>query len=118
MGTKGASNILTKWMGTNAQKVMKISECPVWIIPDNIPIKFPHKVIYAADFKEDKFLATLNVLQIFEPLSVTCKFIYIHDFLSLKSGSMVKELMGSLRQGFENENVLMRNINRTDTTEG
>ena len=31
---------------------------------------------------------------------------------------MVKELMGSLRQGFENENVLMRNINRTDTTEG
>ena len=118
MGTKGASNILTKWMGTNAQKVMKISECPVWIIPDNIPIKFPHKVIYAADFKEDKFLATLNVLQIFEPLSVTCKFIHIHDFLSLKFGSMEKELMGSLRQGFENENVLMRNINRTDTTEG
>ena len=118
MGTKGASNILTKWLGTNAQKVMKISECPVWIIPDNVHIKFPHKILYAADFKEDEFSATSNILQIFEPLGVTCKVIHIHDFLNLKSGSKVKELMGSLKQEFEDENVFVRNINRTDIIEG
>lgn len=118
MGTKGASNILTKWLGTNAQKVMKISECPVWIIPDNVHIKFPHKILCAADFKEDEFSATSNILQIFEPLGVTCKVIHIHDFLNLKSGSKVKELMGSLKQEFEDENVFVRNINRTDIIEG
>jgi nucleotide-binding universal stress UspA family protein len=83
MGTKGASNILTKWLGTNAQKVMKMSESPVWIIPDNIPITFPHKVMYAADFKEDEFLATVKLTQILEPLVVRSKVIHIHDFLEM-----------------------------------
>ena len=118
MGTKGASNILTKWIGTNAEKVMKISECPVLIIPENISIKFPHNIVYAADFEEDKFLATSNVLQIFEPLEVVCEVIYIHDFLKIKSGSIVEESTGSLRQEFVDENVLVRKINRTDIIEG
>ena len=29
MGTKGASNIIDSWLGTNAQNVMKSAECPV-----------------------------------------------------------------------------------------
>jgi nucleotide-binding universal stress UspA family protein len=118
MGTKGASNIINKWVGTNAQKVMKTAHCPVWIVPENIEIKFPHKVMYAADLKEDEFLATLSVLQILEPLGVTCKVIHIHDFLSLKSGSKVKELIGSLKQEFKDENVFVRKIDRTDIIEG
>lgn len=118
MGTKGASNIITKWLGTNAQNVMKMAECPVWIIPDNIPIKFPHKVMYAADFKEDEFLATLKITQILEPLSVTNKVIHIHDFLERKTGSKIKELVGHLNQEFKEENVFVRNINRADIIEG
>jgi nucleotide-binding universal stress UspA family protein len=118
MGTKGASNIINKWIGTNAQKVMKTAHCPVWIIPEHIEIIFPHKIMYAADLKEDEFLATTNILQILEPLGVICKVIHIHDFLSLKSGSKVKELVGSLRQEFKDENVIVRKIDRTDIIEG
>ncbi len=118
MGTKGASNVLTKWLGTNAQRVMKKSECPVWIIPDNIEAKFPHKIMYAADFKEDEFLATLKVTQLLEPLEVTCKVIHIHDFLDRKSGHKVKELVGQLNEEFSDQNIFVRNINNTDIIEG
>ena len=41
MGTKGASNFLDRWLGTNAQKVMKISDCPVWIVPQKALIHYP-----------------------------------------------------------------------------
>ena len=49
---------------------------------------------------------------------VVCKVIHIHDFLNLKSGSTVKESMGSLRQEYVDENVHVRNMNRTNIIEG
>lgn len=118
MGTKGASNILDKWLGTNAQKVMKDANCPVWIIPANATIKFPHKVMYAADFKKDELLATHQVLQIIEPLGATCKVIHIHDFIGMKADKKVNELVGAMKEEFEEEKFFIRNINRDDIIEG
>ncbi len=118
MGTKGASNLINKWVGTNAQKVMKMAHCPVWIVPENVEIKFPHKVMYAADLKEDDFLATTNVLQILEPLGVTCKVIHVDDIMSLKSGGKVKQLTDNLTEVFKEENVIVHKIDRTDIIEG
>jgi len=118
MGTKGASNTLDKWLGTNAQKVMKESLCPVWIIPANATIRFPHKIMYAADFKKDEFLATHQVLQIVEPLGATCKVIHINDFIGIKANKDVHELVGTLKDEFKDENVFVRKINRADIIEG
>ena len=118
MGTKGAANTLDKWLGTNAQKVMKESICPVWIIPANAVIKFPRKIMYAADFKKDEFLATHQVLQIVEPLGATCKVIHINDFISMKADKNVHELVGALKDEFKEDNVFVRKINRADIIEG
>lgn len=37
MGTKGATDLIDKWIGTNAQKVMNEADCPVFTIPKNVP---------------------------------------------------------------------------------
>jgi nucleotide-binding universal stress UspA family protein len=118
MGTTGASTLIRKWLGTNAQKVIKNAGCPVWIIPENALIKFPHKIMYAADFKENEILATNHVLQILEPLGVMCKVIHIHDFFGLKAGKKIKEIVKDLREEFKDKKVLIKNINRRDKIEG
>lgn len=118
MGTKGASNFLDKWMGTNAQKVMKEALCPVWIIPQKAKIKHPIKIMYAADFKEDEMLATQKIVQITEPLDAFCKVIHIHDIFEPMEKTMIKEQVTSLNEEFEEDDIFARNLNRSDIIEG
>ena len=118
MGTKGASHFLDKWLGTNAQKVMKEATCPVWIIPQKAKIKHPKKIMYAADFKEDEMLATQKIVQITEPLDAFCKVIHVHDIFEPIGKMMVKEQVTMLNEEFEEDDILAKNLNRDDIIEG
>ena len=118
MGTKGASNFLDKWLGTNAQKVMKEATCPVWIIPQKAKIEHPKKIMYAADFKEDEMLATQKMLAIIEPLDTFCKVIHVHDIFEPLEKSMVKEQVTTINEVFGEDDVFARNLNRDDIIEG
>jgi nucleotide-binding universal stress UspA family protein len=118
MGTKGADTVLDRWIGTNAQAVMRTAECPVWIVPQNSPIEYPQKVMYAADFEEDEVAATQKVLDIIEPLEVFCKVIHVNEYIDLNSRQKVKETVNSLKSEFEYDDVFIRNIDRSDVIEG
>ncbi len=109
MGTKGASNFLDRWLGTNAQKVMKEAKCPVWIVPLKAKLEYPENVIYAADFEEDEILATQKVLYSVQPFGANCNVVHINDFLAIYSGE--GELVYRLNDEFETENVSFQNIN-------
>ncbi len=118
MGTQGANTVLDRWVGTNAQEVMKTAECPVWIIPTKSPIEYPQKVMYAADFEEDEVAATQKVLDIIEPLEVFCKVIHVNEYIDLNSHQKVKETVSNLKEEFEYDDVFIRNIDRSDVIEG
>ena len=119
MGTKGVSNMLDKWLGTNAQNVLEAAECPVWVIPENAPLNYPKTFMYAADFREDDDLAILKVLEITRPLSATCKVIHIHDYYELISNRTVKEMVTELNYEFvEDDDVTIKNINRQEVYDG
>ena len=93
MGTRGANTVLDRWLGTNAQEVMKTAECPVWIIPTKSPIEYPKKVMYAADFEEDEVAATQKILDIIEPLEVFCKVIHVNEYIDVNTHQKVKPLL-------------------------
>ncbi len=119
MGTKGASNILDKWIGTNAQNVLESADCPVWVIPENAPLDYPKVFMYAADFKEDDILATHKILEIAKPLGATCQVIHIHDYYEPISKLMVKAKVSELNHEFEDEDeVTIKNINRMEVYDG
>ena len=119
MGTKGVSNILDKWLGTNAQNVLESAECPVWVIPDNAPLNYPKVFMYAADFREDDVLATHKVLEIAKPLGAICKVIHIHDYYELISNRTVKAMVTELNYEFvEDDDVTIKNINQEEVYEG
>ena len=119
MGTKGVSNMLDKWLGTNAQNVLEAAECPVWVIPENAPLNYPKSFMYAADFKEDDVLATQKVLEITRPLGATCKVIHIHDYYEPISNRTVKEIVTELNYEFvADDDVTIKNINREEVYAG
>ena len=119
MGTRGANNLLDKWLGTHAQAVIKKAKCPVWIIPKTAPINYPQNILYAADFKEDEVVATQKVLWFAAPLGAKCKVVHIHDYFEIKVDSGVQEMVKYLDDEFENiDDVSFVNLNRDDIIEG
>ncbi len=119
MGTKGANNLLDKWLGTHSQAVMKKANCPVWIIPKKATINFPKNILYAADFKEDEVVATQKVLGFCSPLGAKCKVVHVHDYFEINVDSSVQEMVKYLDDEFENvDDVSFINLNRANIIEG
>ena len=118
MGTKGASNILDKWMGTNAENIMKIAECPVWIIPQNTIIEYPQKILYAADFQEDEIFATNRIMKIAKPFGAVCHVVHIHDYFEMNTAQYVERTIHQLKNEFDKEQVTVTNLNRANIIEG
>ena len=118
MGTKGASNMLDKWLGTHAQDVMTKAECPVFTIPNDVSIEFPQRILYAADFKDDEIHAVQKVLDIAKPLGATCKVIHIHEEFEPNIGHIVEETIRELEKNFKEDDVTVQQFHRDDTIEG
>ncbi len=114
MGTKGASNFFDKWIGTNAQKVTKEANCPVWVIPQYAVIHSPQNILYAADFEEDEILATQRLLEITSNLGSKCQVVHIHEYFDLNIAHEVEETEKLLKVEFEAENLKVKSLNRTN----
>jgi nucleotide-binding universal stress UspA family protein len=118
MGTKGATNALDKWLGTNASKVMKKAECPVWIIPQKAQIKYPANIMYCADYGENEVAATHKVVNITKALGASCKVIHVHDYYDLNVGHSVEAMEVFLEDEFKHDDVVFRHVTRADITSG
>ena len=118
MGTKGASDMIDKWLGTHAQEVMKTAECPVFIIPKNVPINYPQRILYAADFKDNEMNAVQKIVDIAKPLGATCKIVHIHEEFEPNIGHIIEETIKELKEKFKDDDVTIQQVHRNDTIEG
>jgi nucleotide-binding universal stress UspA family protein len=118
MGTKGAHSIFESWLGTNSEKVGKSAQCPVWIIPENAKLKYPQKILYAADFKENEFMANNKLLNMASPLGATCKVVHVHEYFEPKIGDEIQEKIEELEHYFKKENISFKEINRFEIIKG
>ena len=118
MGTKGVSNVFDKWMGSNAENVIKSAECPVWIVPINSQLTVPQVFIYAADFQEDEVSATKTLLEFSVPLGASCKVIHIQDYFDNEVKLKSAETMADLSKEFEGNNITFKDLNRKEIVEG
>jgi nucleotide-binding universal stress UspA family protein len=115
MATKGVSNSIDRWLGTNAENVMENAKCPVWIIPENAPLTLPLTIMYAADFKEDEVTATYQVLAMAQPLGATCKVIHVHEYFT---DQKAEQNVTDLKDEFQNFDVSFKEINREEIAKG
>lgn len=117
MGTKGLSNFLDKWLGTNAQKVMKLSNCPVWIIPQKAPIHYPQNFLYAADFQEDEISATHKIKELAELFGAECKVVHINDYFEVNVGHRIEATAQQIKEEFQDD-VSVKTLHRAGVIEG
>lgn len=113
MGTKGATNMLDRWLGTNAQRVMKNADCPVWIIPSDCAINCPKKVVYFTDFEENEVASIQKVLNMIEPLDASCSVIHINEFLDVDAHRQISATVNNLKDNFQSREVVIRSIDRS-----
>ena len=118
MGTKGATDFLDRWLGTNAQKVMKHSSCPVWIIPQKALIHYPQNFLYAADFQEDELLAMHKVKELAEPFGAKCTVIHIHDYFEVNVGHRIEAMTHQIGDVFDEDIISVKTLNRANIIEG
>jgi nucleotide-binding universal stress UspA family protein len=118
MGTKGAHNFFDSWIGTNSEKVGKLAHCPVWIIPENAKLEYPQKILYAADFKENEFIANNKLLDIAKPIGASCKVVHVHEYSEPTVGDEINKKIIELEHYFKNENISFKEINRPEIVKG
>ena len=118
MGTKGATDFLDRWLGTNAQKVMKHANCPVWIIPQKALIHYPQNFLYAADFQEDELLATHKVKELAEPFGAKCMVVHVHDYFEVNVGHRIEATAHQIGDVFDEDIVSVKTLHRANIIEG
>ena len=118
MGTKGVSNVFDKWMGSNAESVIKAAKCPVWVVPENAQLTVPQLFIYAADLEEDEVSATKTLLDFSVPLGATCKVIHIQNYFDNDLKQKSAETMADLSKEFDGNNITFKDLNRNEIVEG
>lgn len=55
MGSKGSNILKQLILGSNTSRVVRLSKCPVLVIPDSLVFTKPTKIVFATDLKECRF---------------------------------------------------------------
>jgi nucleotide-binding universal stress UspA family protein len=118
MGTKGVSDAFDQWIGTVAQKVMKISNCPVWIIPDKISVHYPKKFIYAADFEKDELSTKHKIYNFVKLFDAECKIVHLVEKADDFENPQILVLQEKLEEDGKNKDTKTTYINETNIVDG
>ena len=118
MGTKGAGTILDRWLGTHAQQVMKLAQCPVWVIPENASFNYPKNILYAADFQGDEVDTIERIYAFTKPLGTQLKAVHIHDYFEMNLGHSIQEMIHLLEDKFQQEELKAITLSRAEIIDG
>ncbi|MDZ4757737.1 MAG: universal stress protein [Bacteroidota bacterium] len=118
MGTKGASGILDKIIGSNTFGVIEKSKCPVWSIPITAHIKEFKTVMYATDYSGDEVASIQQILNFSKLVGAETKVIHFHELFEPNISDADKVAKTNLQGRFKGENISFINLTRLDTNEG
>lgn len=113
MGTQGARNLLDRWLGTNAQRVVAEAPCPVLVVPADAPVAPPRTLLYAADYDRDEAAALNAVTQFANLFGAKTRVVHIHPYYELPAEKTAR----ALKETYETEDVAFRNLNRDEVPE-
>ena len=64
MGTKGATGLFEKMMGSITSNVIEKAPCPVLAIPENISLNDIKRIVFATDYRDNDFESLVNITEI------------------------------------------------------
>ncbi len=118
MGTKGASGIFDKIIGSNTLGVIEKATCPVWAIPGSTHIKEIKTVMYATDYIGDDIAAINQILKFSKLVGAETKVVHFHELYEPNISDADNYRKMNLQDHFKAENISFINLNRDGVTEG
>lgn len=90
MGTKGSSNVLTTFFGSNTVNVMeKVRNCPVLAIPEKIPFGEPKEIVFPTSLKTKyKSIELQHLVNIADINNASIRILHIQDENSLNKNQL------------------------------
>jgi len=117
MGTKGASNIINKFIGTNTVSFIKLAICPVLVIPPATTYQPIQRIAYASDFQSDERRFLHQLLNISEPLRAEVYVVNIKSERQLKTITDAQALY-YMQKEFPEYNLHINQIKENDVVKG
>jgi nucleotide-binding universal stress UspA family protein len=118
MGSKGITNAFDRWIGSIAQKVKNLAECPVWVVPEHASLVYPKEVLYAADFDGDEIETVNKLLKITKPLDAKCDVVHVHTSSEPNFEEEIEAMVSYLEDTFEQEKITFASTKSDDIIEG
>ena len=118
MGSKGITNAFDRWIGSIAQKVKNLAECPVWVVPEHASLEYPKEILYAADFDGDEIETVKKLLKIIKPLDAKCNVVHVQASTEPNVEEEIEAMVSYLEDTFEHEKVKIASIKSNDIVNG
>jgi nucleotide-binding universal stress UspA family protein len=118
IGTKGNANFLDKWIGSTAINVVHKALCPVWVVPEKAALKFPSKILYAADYKENEVIATSFMVDLDRLLDTHTTVVHVKDYFDQEIQAKDQKITDKLEQVFEMHAITFDDITHLHIIKG
>jgi nucleotide-binding universal stress UspA family protein len=117
MGTKGATNFLDKLVGTNTSLFIKMTTCPVLVIPYEAIFSGIKNIAYASDFECEETNYLQQLFCIAEPLQAEVSIINI---LTERQHNIFcnNQVIRDITRNFPDDNFSIAQIQEKDIIEG
>jgi nucleotide-binding universal stress UspA family protein len=118
MGSHGSSGLEEIFIGTNTEKVVRLSSTPVLIIKNKIDELNIKKIVFASDFSKEIKKPFLELLKFANIFNAKLKLVMICTPNSFKSTSAAKKIMKEFVAEFDMPDYSMEIYNDTNIEKG
>lgn len=118
MGSNGASGLTEIIIGSNTEKVVRLSPAPVMVIKEEITPFDPKNIVFASDFSEEIKKPFLKILNFNNQFQAKLHLLTICSPSSFKTTSLANKLMDNFTQEFDMQNFSTNIYNDTTIEKG
>jgi nucleotide-binding universal stress UspA family protein len=117
MGTKGASDFLSKLVGTNTSSFIKEAACPVLVVPAHAAFRPIWHLAYASDFETEE---TVYLKQLFQLAAGLRAEVHIVNVTSDRQLNIVSDLqvLKSIEKHFPDQNYSVAQLKNENVVTG
>lgn len=117
MGMVGDRTIIDNIFGSNALKISKRAECPVWVIPQKTKIHQIKNVVYVTDLEGNEITFIKKTIDILKVMGATLKAVHIHEEFEPEIFSS-QDIIKHIKEALGNNSVKFENLERADVVKG
>jgi nucleotide-binding universal stress UspA family protein len=104
MGTHGSSGFFEKKIGSNTQKVVRVSECPVLAVKKK-PIAKIKKIVFASNFEEDISKQFQKIVDFASAFNAEIELLYINTPDHFRESTLMESIMEGFSKDYPAQNL-------------